>query len=83
MLRFEHPAALATSDDCLSAFEGLEERLRTLEQELAECVVSDDCREAMGLLRWVCGIDTVTVLVELATSRGSAARGSSWPTSGS
>ena len=34
-LRFEHPAAQATFDDYLRALEGVEERLRTLEQELA------------------------------------------------
>ena len=50
-LRFEHPAAQATFDDYLRAIEGVEERLRTLEQELAECASSDDYREAVGLLR--------------------------------
>ena len=65
-LRFEHPAAQATFDDYLRALEGVEERLRTLEQELAECASSDDYREAVGLLRCFRGIDTVTAMTVLA-----------------
>ena len=41
-LRFEHPAAQATFDDHLRALEGVEERLRTLERELALCAESED-----------------------------------------
>ena len=65
-LRFEHPAAQATFDDYLRALEGVEERLRTLEQELAACAASDDYREAVGLLRCFRGVDTVTALTVLA-----------------
>ncbi len=50
----EHPAAQATFDDYLRALEGVEERLRTLEQQLAECAAGDDYREAV-----------MTVLAEL------------------
>ena len=65
-LRFEHPAAQATFDDYLRALEGVEERLRTLEQGLAACAASDDYREAVGLLRCFRGVDTVTALTVLA-----------------
>ena len=65
-LRFEHPAAQATFDDYLRALEGVEERLRTLEQELAACAASDDHREAVGLLRCFRGVDTVTAMTVLA-----------------
>ena len=65
-LRFEHPAAQATFDDYLRALEGVEERLRTLEQELAACAASDDYREAVGLLRCFRGVDTVTAMTVLA-----------------
>ena len=65
-LRFEHPAAQATFDDYLRALEGVEERLRTLEQELAACAASADYREAVGLLRCFRGVDTVTALTVLA-----------------
>ena len=65
-LRFEHPAAQATFDDYLRALEGVEERLRTLEQELATCAASDDYREAVGLLRCFRGVDTVTAMTVLA-----------------
>ena len=65
-LRFEHPAAQATFDDYLRALEGVEERLRTLEQELAACAAGDDYREAVGLLRCFRGVDTVTAMTVLA-----------------
>ena len=65
-LRFEHPAAQATFDDYLRALEGVEERLRTLEQELAACAASADYREAVGLLRCFRGVDTVTAMTVLA-----------------
>ena len=73
-LRFEHPAAQATFDDYLRAIEGVEERLRTLEQELAACAASDNYREAVGLLRCFRRVGTVTVLAELGdvTRFGSA-----------
>ena len=50
----------------LRAIEGVEERLRTLEQELAACAASDDYREAVGLLRCFRGVDTVTAMTVLA-----------------
>ena len=50
-LRFEHPAAQATFDDYLRALEGVEERLRTLEQELAACAASDDSNSLSGWRR--------------------------------
>ena len=65
-LRFEHPAAQATFDDYLRAIEGLDERLRTLEQQLVACANSDDYREPAGLLRCFRGIDTVTAMTLLA-----------------
>ena len=65
-LRFEHPAAQATFDDYLRAIEGLDERLRTLEQQLVACADSDDYREPAGLLRCFRGIDTVTAMTLLA-----------------
>ena len=65
-LRFEHPAAQATFDDYLRAIEGVEERLRTLEQELATCAAGEDYREAVGLLRCFRGVDTVTAMTVLA-----------------
>ena len=65
-LRFEHRAAQAAFDDYLRAIEGVEERLRTLEQELAACAAGDDYREAVGLLRCFRGVDTVTALTVLA-----------------
>ena len=83
-LRFEHPAAQATFDDYLRALEGVEERLRTLEQELAACAASDDYREAVGLLRCFRGVDTVTAMTVLAelgdvTRFGSARQLMSYP----
>ena len=73
-LRFEHPPAQATFDAYLRALEGVEERLRTLEQQLAACAAGDDYREAVGLLRCFRGVDTMTVLAELGdvTRFGSA-----------
>ena len=68
-LRFEHPAAQATFDDYLRALEGVEERLRTLEQELAACAAGDDYREAVGLLRCFRGVDTVTAMTVGAALR--------------
>ena len=65
-LRFEHPAAQATFDDYLRALEGVEERLRALEGELAREAASEAYREAVGLLRCFRGIDTVTALTVLA-----------------
>lgn len=65
-LRFEHSAAQATFDDYLRAVEGVEERLHTLEREMAEQAAGDDYREAVGLLRCFRGIDTVTALTVLA-----------------
>ncbi len=65
-LRFEHPAAQATFDDHLRALEGVEERLRTLERELALCAESEDYREAVGVLRCFRGVDTVTAITVLA-----------------
>ncbi len=44
----------------------MEERLGTLEQELAACAASDDYREAVGLLRCFRDIDTVTAMTVLA-----------------
>ena len=44
----------------------MEERLRTLEQELAACAASDDYGEAVGLLRCFRGVDTVTAMTVLA-----------------
>ena len=44
----------------------MEERLRTLEQELAACAASADYREAVGLLRCFRGVDTVTAMTVLA-----------------
>ena len=49
--------------------EGVEERLRTLEQELAVCAASDDYREAVGLLRCFRGVDTVTAMTVGAALR--------------
>ncbi len=57
-LRFEHRAAQATFDDHLRALEGVEERLRTLERELALCAESENYREAVGVLRCFRGVDT-------------------------
>ena len=65
-LRFQHAAAQATFDDYLRALEGLDERLRTLEQQLATCADADDYREPVGLLRCFRGIDTVTAMTLLA-----------------
>ena len=65
-LRFEHPAAQAAFDDHLRALEGVEERLRTLERELALCAESEDYREAVGVLRCFRGVDTVTAMTVLA-----------------
>ena len=65
-LRFEHPAAQATFDDYLRAIEGVEERLRTLEGELARHAASSEYRDAVGLLRCFRGIDTVTAMTVLA-----------------
>ena len=65
-LRFEHPAAQATFDDHLRALEGVEERLRTLERELALCAESEDYSEAVGVLRCFRGVDTVTAMTVLA-----------------
>ena len=78
-LRFEHPAAQAAFDDLLRALEGVEERLRTLESELAACAESEDYREAVGVLRCFRGVDTVTAMTVLAelgdiTRFGSARR---------
>ncbi len=65
-LRFEHPAAQATFDDYLRALEGAEERLRTLEAELAQQAASAAYCDAVGLLRCFRGVDTVTALTVLA-----------------
>ena len=65
-LRFQHAAAQATFDDYLRALEGLDERLRTLEQQLATCADADDYHEPVGLLHCFRGIDTVTAMTLLA-----------------
>ncbi len=65
-LRFEHPAAQATFDDYVRALAAAEERLRTLEAELAQQAASAAYCEAVGLLRCFRGVDTVTALTVLA-----------------
>ena len=65
-LRFEHPAAQSTFDDYLRALEGVEERLRTLEQELARHAAGNAYQEAVGLLRCFRGVDTMTAMTVLA-----------------
>lgn len=65
-LTFEHAADQAVSDDYLLAIEHLEERLRTLDSQMAEHAGRDPYREPVGWLRCFRGIDTATAITLVA-----------------
>jgi transposase len=65
-LTFEHAADQAVSDDYLLAIEHLEERLHTLDSQLAEHAGRDPYREPVGWLRCFRGIDTATAITLVA-----------------
>jgi transposase len=69
-LRFEHASDRAVMQDYLMAIEQLEERLKTLEQELTTAAESEAFREPVGWLRCFRGIDTVTAVTVVAELHG-------------
>jgi len=69
-LRWEQPSDEIVFTEYLMAVELLEERLRVLEQRLAEVAASDPYRERVGWLRCFRGIDTVSAMTVLAELHG-------------
>jgi len=65
-LCFDHAADQGVFGDYLLAIEQLEERVRTLEAQLAEAAQRDPYREPVGWLRCFRGIDTVTAITLVA-----------------
>jgi transposase len=69
-LQFDYASDRAVLQDYLMAIEQLEERLKTLEQELTTAAESKAFREPVGWLRCFRGIDTVTALTVVAELHG-------------
>jgi len=69
-LTFEHASDQAVLADYRLAIEQLEERLKTLEQQLTTAAESEPFREPVGWLRCFRGIDTVTALTLVAELHG-------------
>jgi transposase len=69
-LKFEHAWDQAVLSDYLLAIEQLEERIKTLEQQLTAVAESEPLREPVGWLRCFRGIDTVTALTVVAELHG-------------
>lgn len=65
-IRFEHAPAQAAFEDYLAAVQLADERLRALDDTIAEVAQSEGYREAVGILRCFRGIDTYTALALLA-----------------
>ncbi|HJN93617.1 MAG TPA: IS110 family transposase [Dehalococcoidia bacterium] len=65
-LRFDHAAAQATCDDYVRALDDLDDRVRTLDEQIALHADTDAYREAVGVLRCFHGVDTLTALTFLA-----------------
>src|SRR5512134_82977 len=61
-IRFDDPASQATFDSYLVAIDQIEERLRRLDAQLAECGAQEPYREPIAWLRCFRGIDTVTAV---------------------
>jgi transposase len=65
-LQFEHRAAEVTFGSYLHAIEVLEERMRAVEQEIAEVAAEEPYRDPVAWLRCFRGIDTVTAMTIVA-----------------
>lgn len=65
-LKFEHRAAQAAFGSYLHAIEVLEERMRSLDEELAAVASEEPYREVVGWLRCFRGIDTITAMTIVA-----------------
>lgn len=69
-LKFEHASDQAVLADYLLAIEQIEERIKTLEQQMAAAAEGEQLREPVGWLRCFRGIDTVTALTVVAELHG-------------
>ena len=65
-LKFEHAADQVTFADYLTAIDQLEQRLRSLEQQLAAVAGQEPYRTPVGWLRCFRGIDTLTAMILVA-----------------
>jgi transposase len=65
-LQFEHRAAEATFDSYLHAIEVVEERMKTVEQQITDISAEEPYREPVAWLRCFRGIDTVTAMTIVA-----------------
>ena len=69
-LEFDHASDRAVLQDYLMAIEQLDERIKTLEQEMTMAAVGKAFGEPVGWLRCFRGIDTVTALTVVAELHG-------------
>ena len=69
-VKFDHASDQAVLNDYLLAIEQVEQRIKTLEQQLTAAAESEPLREPVGWLRCFRGIDTVTAVSVVAELHG-------------
>jgi len=72
-VRFEHPAAQATLEDYVRTTDAADERIKTLDEKIADFAKTDTYRVAVGVLRCFRGIDVSSAMIFL-TELGDVAR---------
>lgn len=65
-LSFEHTAAQATFDDYVRVVDAVDERMKALDEKIADIARADPYREAVGILCCFRGIDTTSAMIVLS-----------------